>query len=136
MRRSLSTVVVAGAVATAAPSASAATITIDGHFKDAFPKSGPTAGCFIGGPGGKGMLRGFGEACELFTFESFDSDVGDNCALITATDTITLNDAQQSSFTEREHDLICNVGASGQTPGHLSSYGNPARWTGTWALAA
>lgn len=51
VRRLLFLLAAAGAVAMSASAASAATITIDGHFKESFPKSGPAA-CFVGEPAG------------------------------------------------------------------------------------
>jgi len=60
------------------------------------------------------MLKGFGKACEQFTFESFDGFDANGCALFTGTVTFTLADAQQSSFTEREQDTACQPGNSPQ----------------------
>src|SRR5262245_20709600 len=74
---------------------------IDGHFTETYPKDKAPHSCF-NGDFGSGMLKGFGKACEQFTFESFDGFDADGCALFTGTVTFTLDDAQHSSFTERE----------------------------------
>lgn len=54
--------------------------------------------------------------------------------MVTGTDTFTLNDAQRSSFTEREHDTACYPGNSQQAPGAERSYGNPGHDTRTWTF--
>jgi hypothetical protein len=141
MTKSLSLLLIVGAVAFSTSTASAATITIDGHFKETTTLKGGPMPCFHGDPGGEGMLRGYGKACELFTFESFDGFDAFGCPVITGRDTITLGDAQHSSFTEREHDggdptavNHCTPGQSHEAPGHLVSYGNPGNNFGTWSL--
>jgi hypothetical protein len=141
MTKSLSLLVVVGAVAISASTASAATITIDGHFKETTTRKSGTTTCFHGESGGGGMLRDYGKACELFTFESFDGFDAFGCPVITGTDTITLDDPERSSFTEREHDggdpfahNHCTPGQSHEAPGHLVSYGNPGNNFGTWSL--
>lgn len=80
------------------------------------------------------MLKGLGKACEQFTFESFDGIDANGCTMVTGTDTFTLDDAQRSSFTEREHDTACHPGNSQQAPGQTHSYGNPGGDTGTWTF--
>jgi hypothetical protein len=109
------------------------TIIIDGHFTETYPKGKAPLFCFNGDVG-SGMLKGFGKACEGFTFESFDGFDANGCALFTGTVTFTLDDAQHSSFREREHDVSCQPGNSPQEEGHNFSYGNPTRDRGTWAL--
>ena len=44
------------------------TIIIDGHFTETYPKGKAPHLCF-NGDFGSGMLNGFGQACEQFTFE-------------------------------------------------------------------
>jgi hypothetical protein len=122
---------VLGALAVTASAAT--TITIDGHFTETVPLGGPTPLCFNGDLG-RGMLRGYGKACEQFTFESFDGFDANGCAMVTGTDTFTLDDAQRSSFTEREHDTACHPGNSQQAPGSARSHGNPGHDTGTWSF--
>ena len=117
------------------------TIIIDGHFTETYPQGqGGTAGtsphlCF-NGDFGSGMLKGFGKACEQFTFESFDGFDANGCAVFTGTVTFTLDDAQHSSFTEREQDVSCQPGKSPQEEGHNVSYGNPTRDRGEWDFLA
>src|SRR5262245_61491229 len=57
-------------------------IVIDGHFTETYPKDKAPHSCF-NGDFGSGMLKGFGKACEQFTFESFDGFDADGCALFT-----------------------------------------------------
>jgi hypothetical protein len=134
MRRSLSVLVVLGAAAVLCSSSSAATVvTIDGHFTETVPKGSPPLLCF-NGASGIGQLRGFGKACEQFTFESFDGFDANGCAMVTGTDTFTLADAQRSSFTEREHDAGCHPGNSQLAPGSEHRYFNTGSDIGTWSL--
>jgi hypothetical protein len=128
-----------------APSANAAsptidslnTITIDGHFKESRPGSGPPPLCFNGEPGGIGKLRGLGNACELWTFESFDGYDANGCVMVTGTDTFWLDDAQGSSFTEREHDTACHPGKMQDAPGQQThAWGYPGADTGTWSFVS
>ena len=134
MRRALFIIVVTAAVATQASTASAATtIVIDGHFTETQPKGAQGPRCFNGALG-IGQLKGLGKACEEFSFESFDGFDANGCAMVTGTDTFTLNDAQRSSFTEREHDTACHPGNSQQAPGAERSYGSPGQDTGTWTF--
>jgi hypothetical protein len=136
MRRSLFMFIVVAAVAARASTAAATTtITIDGHFKETQPKGAPPPLCFNGALG-IGQLKGLGKACEQFTFESFDGFDANGCAMVTGTDTFTLDDAQQSSFTEREHDTACHPGNSQQAPGQRFSYGSPGVDSGTWRFLA
>ena len=64
-------------VGVATASSANRSIIIDGHFTETYPQGqGGTGGtsphlCF-NGDFGSGMLKGFGKACEQFTFESFD----------------------------------------------------------------
>ena len=115
------------------------TIIIDGHFTETYPQGqGGTGGtsphlCF-NGDFGSGMLKGFGKACEQFTFESFDGFNADGCALFAGTVTFTVDDARQSSFKEREQDASCHPGESPQEEGHNVSYGNPTRDRGEWTF--
>jgi len=117
-----------------APAAGAdGTMIIDGHFTETYPK--PTAPHFcFNGDFGSGMLKGFGKACEQFTFGSFDGFDADGCAHFTGTVTFTLDDAQHSSFTELEHDVSCQPGKSPQPEGHNFSFGNPTQDAGTWSF--
>jgi hypothetical protein len=118
------------------PAAQASSLTIDGHFKESYPKDGSQA-CVspTGGTCGPGKLKGYGDATESF-MELERLGIDENgCLLILASDTITLADAQQSSFTVIEHDTICNPGNSHGAPGHLVSYGNPTKFAGTWVYA-
>lgn len=113
------------------------TITIDGYFTETYPQGtggtgAPSPHLCFNGDSGSGMLKGFGKACEQFTFESFDGFDANGCALFTGTVTFTLADAQHSSFTEREQDAACQPGNSPQEEGHNVSYGHPAHITGTW----
>jgi hypothetical protein len=134
MRRSLFMFIVVVVVAAQASTATAATtITIDGHFKETQPKGAPPPLCFNGALG-IGQLNGLGKACEQFTFESFDGFDASGCAIVTGTDTFTLDDAQQSSFTEREHDTACHPGNSQQAPHNPASYGKPGVDSGTWSF--
>ena len=110
------------------------TIIIDGHFTETYPqgqgKLGDLTASLLQRRFGSGMLKGFGKACEQFTFESFDGFDANGCALFTGTVTFTLDDAQHSSFTEREQDASCQPGKSPQEEGHNVSYGNPTRDSG------
>jgi hypothetical protein len=130
----LAALLVLGATAALCSTSSAATVvTIDGHFSETVPKGGPPHLCF-NGDAGIGMLKGFGKACEQFTFESFDGIDANGCTMVTGTDTFTLDDAQRSSFTEREHDTACHPGNSPDAPGQTHAYGNPGSDTGTWTF--
>ena len=126
--------VISVALALVTMPASAATSTvIDGHFKETYPKAGPPD-CFTGSPCGRGNLKPDGDAAETFNFGGVDGHVTNGCALIHGTETITLADAESSSFQTLERDTTCNPGSSHQAPGHFGSYGNPESFTGTWTF--
>jgi hypothetical protein len=128
---------VALSVGVATATGASQTITIDGHFTETYPQGtggtgAPSPHLCFNGDSGSGMLKGFGTACEQFTFEGDDGFDANGCAVFTGTVTITLADAQHSSFTEREHDVQCHPPNWPQEEGQNISYGHPFGITGTW----
>ena len=109
------------------------TASITGRFHESYPKSGPP-NCFTGNPCGIGELHGYGQAAESFDLEGIDGRDANGCVHVHGTTTITLNDAQRSSFHVTERDVGCHPGDSHQAPGHFNSYGNPETFSGTWGF--
>jgi len=126
-----------GTLAIVVPANAATSVSIDGTFKESYPKGRPDQpACFTGQPCGLGQLHPYGKAAETFDFEGFDGKDANGCNHIHGTTTITLDDADRSSFQVHEADVECRPGNSHDAPGHFNSYGNPFEITGSWTFAS
>jgi hypothetical protein len=84
-------------------------------------------------PSGVGVVQGYGLVTEVFEFLG-ETPTGDPQCPVTTTGLTTLTFADGSTLTTLDTQTRCTPGASRGAPGSSVSFGNPAKWSGSWVV--
>ncbi len=133
MRGAVSIVgIVAGLFLLASPASALTIQPMHAEFKETFGRAAPRP-CehFLCGTG---TVQGFGGATSVFDITSFEPIEDTNCADLEGVRIITLA-GDGSTLTLDEVGVVCFPGNSFFTQGSQVSFGNPARYEGTFEVS-